>query len=255
MSPRKTNNRLFVDAGLAAGSRLELSQDQAHYLGQVMRLGRGDGVVLFNGRDGEWSASIENISKNRCGVTVARALRPQMLESGPWLAFSPLKKTRTDFIVEKATELGVSRLCPVLTRRTNSTRINLNRMQVHAIEAAEQCERVTVPEIAGTETLDGLMAGWPVDRSLLFLDESGSGRPIAEVLDELRNKGGDAPAPSGFLIGPEGGFEEGELDALCKLDFVTAVDLGPRILRAETAALAALACWQAFFGGPRNPRS
>ncbi len=255
MTSRKTNNRLFVEADLSAGDSLELGRDQAHYLGHVMRLHAGDGVVLFNGRDGEWSASIEKLGKSRCSVNLDRVLRPQTQESGPWLAFSPLKKARTNFIVEKATELSVSRLCPVVTQRTNSARINLNRMQAHAVEAAEQCERLTVPQIAGTETLEQLMAGWPKDRRLLFLDESGSGRPIAEVLSGLQNENGETYLGLGFLSGPEGGFDASKLDTLCKLDFVTAVDLGPRILRAETAALAALACWQAFLGERRQPRS
>ncbi len=251
MTSQKTNNRLFVEADLSAGLSLALDDGQAHYLGNVMRSRVGDGVVLFNGRDGEWSASIEDLGKNRCSVKVGESLRPQTPELGPWLAFAPLKKTRTDFIVEKATELGVSRLCPVITQRTNSARVNIKRLQAQAIEASEQCDRLSVPEVNDKETLERLMAGWPKDRRLLFLDESGSGRPIAEVLSGLQDENGETYLDLGFLSGPEGGFDARELDALCKLDFVTAVDLGPRLLRAETAAIAALACWQAFFGERR----
>jgi 16S rRNA (uracil1498-N3)-methyltransferase len=251
MTSQKTNNRLFVEADLSAGLSLALDDGQAHYLGNVMRSRVGDGVVLFNGRDGEWSASIEELAKNRCSVKVGERLRPQTPESGPWLAFAPLKKTRTDFVVEKATELGASRLCPVITQRTNSARVNIKRLQAHAIEAAEQCDRLSVPRVNDKETLEQLITGWPKDRRLLFLDESGSGRPIVEVLSGLHDESAGIYLDLGFLIGPEGGFDTSELNALCKLDFVTAVDLGPRLLRAETAALAALACWQAFFGERR----
>ena len=251
MTSQKTNNRLFVEADLSAGLSLALDDGQAHYLGNVMRSRVGDGVVLFNGRDGEWSAAIEKLGKSRCSVTLDRVLRQQTPESGPWLAFAPLKKARTDFIVEKATELGVARLCPVITQRTNSARVNIKRLQAHAVEASEQCDRLSVPEVTDKETLERLMAGWPKDRRLLFLDESGSGRPIAEVLSGLQDENGETYLDLGFLSGPEGGFDASELDALCRLDFVTAVDLGPRLLRAETAAIAALACWQAFFGERR----
>ncbi len=240
--------RLFVDAGLGPESFLSLDPAQTHYLGHVMRLRAGDGVRLFNGRDGEWSAVIENFGKNSCSVNIDGLLRPQNTEPGPWLAFAPVIKTQTDFIVEKATELGVSRLCPVFTSRTNTARINPDRMRARAVEASEQCGRLTVPDIAGTETLDRLMTEWPEGRRLLVLDESGAGQPIAEVLEGLREGPNGISHDCGFLTGPEGGFETSELDALRKLEFVTGVGLGCRILRAETAALAALACWQAVFG-------
>ncbi len=247
MAPEKIKCRLFVDASLAAGSPVELGPDQIHYLRNVMRFRAGDGVALFNGKHGEWSVAIGDLGKNRSVVTPERLLRKQMPEPGPWLVFSPLKKARTDFLVEKATELGVSRLCPVITRHTQSARINRDRMKANAIEAAEQSERLTVPEIAEPETLEKLTAGWPSTRRLMVLDETGGGRPIVQVLSDLRDGNGADTVESGFISGPEGGFDAGELDALRKLDFVTAVDLGPRTLRAETAALAALACWQAGF--------
>lgn len=251
MVPEKIKCRLFVDAGLAEGGPVELGPEQTHYLVNVMRFGAGDMVALFNGKDGEWSAAIGDPGKNRSVVTPDRLLREQTPEPGPWLAFSPLKKARSNFLVEKATELGVSRLCPVITRHTQSARINRDRMKANAIEAAEQSERLTVPEITEPETLEKLMAGWPSRRRLMVLDETGGGRPIAQVLSDLQDGNGADPVESGFLSGPEGGFDAGELDALRKLDFVTAVDLGPRTLRAETAALAALACWQAVFNAGR----
>jgi 16S rRNA (uracil1498-N3)-methyltransferase len=251
MTPYKPKTRLFVDTGLAAGASMEISEAQSHYLSHVMRLDAGDGVVLFNGRDGEWSALIGSLAKKRGKLTAEELLRPQSPEPGPWLAFAPIKKAATDFIIEKATEQGVSRLCPVFTKNTNTTRINPDRFRAHAIEAAEQSQRLTVPEIMEAQTLDQLITGWPAGRVLLHLDESGGGRPIAEVLAGMRGQGGGDETSCGFLSGPEGGFDAGELDALGKLDFVTGVDLGPRVLRADTAALSALACWQALLGGSR----
>ncbi len=241
--------RLFVQQGLGAGFALALDATQANYLGNVMRLGVGDEVTFFNGRDGEWAAVIETLGKKKAEATIKDQTRPQKQEPGPWLAFAPLKKTRTGFLVEKATELGVSRLCPVFTRNTNSSRINLERMRAHAIEASEQSERLSVPDIDAAKNLTPFIDGWPPDRRLLVLDERGGGEPIVQVLTSLQAAPGGLSLECGFLCGPEGGFEESELDALRKLDFVFPVDLGPRILRAETAALSALACWQAFLGG------
>jgi len=249
MAKTKSTPRLYVDAGLGPETRLALEPSQAHYLAHVMRLGPGDGVILFNGRDGEWFAVIEMVGKNGCPVRIERLLRRQEKESGPWLAFAPVKKSQTDFIVEKATELGASRLCPVFTQNTNSARINLDRMRANAVEASEQCQRLTVPDIDEPVTLERLMAGWPLGRRLLVLDETGAGQPIARALEDLRGGNGGLSPDCGFLTGPEGGFDAAELDALRKLDFATGVGLGPRVLRAETAAIAALSCWQALLGG------
>lgn len=240
--------RLFVEAALVPGVDFILAPSQAHYLLHVMRLAAGDGVFLFNGRDGEWSGVVENPGKKKCSVRVESQVRAQADEPGPWLAFAPVKKARTDFIVEKATELGTSRLCPVFTRNTNSARVNIERMRANAIEASEQCQRLTVPEIAQPLALEELKNGWPKERRLFVLDESGAGQPIAEALEDLRSGSGSLSQDCGFLIGPEGGFDAGELDALGKLDFVIGLDLGLQILRAETAALAAMACWQAIVG-------
>jgi 16S rRNA (uracil1498-N3)-methyltransferase len=243
--------RLFVPDRLSAAVRVALSRGQAHYVGHVMRLDAGDDLLLFNGRDGEWSAKIERLWKNQCQVAVLRQVRGQAAEEGPWLAFAPIKKAGTDLIVEKATELGASRLCPVFTRNTNTARVNCDRLRARANEAAEQCQRLTVPEVAAPATLRELTDGWPKERRLLVLDETGAGTPIADVLKGLRGNDRDATVPCGFLSGPEGGFDASELDALRKLDFVTTVGLGPRVLRAETATLSALACWQALLGTAR----
>jgi len=242
------NPRLFIDVVLAEGASVTLGRSQAHYLGRVMRLKVGDHVSLFNGKDGEWTAAIETAGKNRVSAIVEKQNRLQEEEQGPWVSFAPIKKTPTDFIVEKATELGATRLGPVFTQNTNSTRIKLGRLRAHAIEAAEQCQRLTVPEIAEAVTLDQFIADWPKDRKLLWLDESGGGRPIADALSDLRDGSGGITHECGFLSGPEGGFAVTELDALRERDFVVAIDLGPRVLRADTAVLAAMACWQAFFG-------
>lgn len=243
MSTKKPKARLFVDDDLGTGQTLSLSRAQSHYLVRVMRLGVGDAVVAFNGRDGEWDTAITYAGRNEVTLTCDIQTRPQQPEPDIWLIFAPLKKARLDFVVEKATELGAARLLPVFTERTAVTRVNVERLSAQVIEAAEQCERLNIPEVADPTTLEDLLAGWPGERRLLVLDETGGGQPIATV---LRNAGG---SPSyGILIGPEGGFAPSELDALRNLPFVTTVAAGPRILRAETAAVAALACWQALAG-------
>ena len=247
MSSSRTKARLFVTGDLLAGNAVALAPAQAHYVNHVMRLGVGDGVAVFNGRDGEWSACIVETGKGRCSVELADRVRRQRREPDLWLLFSPIKKAALDFVVEKATELGVSRLCPVFTQRTVVGRINADRMRANAIEAAEQCERLSVPDVAEPVHLDRLIAHWPEQRPMLVMDETGTGRPIAEVLET------SAAGPCGILVGPEGGFARSELDALRKLASVTLVGLGPRILRADTAAVSALACWQALLGDWRDP--
>lgn len=254
MDGKHARVRLFVAADLAAGGAVDLASEQAHYVSRVMRLSIGDRLLLFNGRDGEWLAEIAETTKTRVGVRIERKTREQAPEPGPWLAFAPLKKAETVFLVEKATELGVERLMPVVTRRTASERVNVPRLIANAVEAAEQCERLTVPVVDEPVTLARMLADWPRERTLFVGDEQGGGEPLIEVLMASR-----APeiAPShGFLIGPEGGFEREELDGLRYLPFVTRVGLGPRILRAETAAVTALACWQAIVGdGAKLPRA
>jgi 16S rRNA (uracil1498-N3)-methyltransferase len=209
-----------------------------------MRLNPGDMIGLFNGRDGEWLARIEDKARAGCTLTPTERIAGQQSEGGPWLAFAPLKKAALDVLIEKATELGVGRLLPLLTRHTQGSRVNVARLAAQAIEAAEQCGRLDVPSVADPVPLAALADAWPAGRPLLLLDETGAGRPLAEVLQAWPADGGTP----GFVCGPEGGFAAEELDGLGKLPFAVRVGLGPRILRAETAALAALACWQAWRG-------
>ncbi|MCF3628251.1 16S rRNA (uracil(1498)-N(3))-methyltransferase [Thalassospiraceae bacterium LMO-SO8] len=233
--------RLYVDGALGEGALVAATADQAHYLGRVMRLGVGDPVLLFNGRDGEWRAEIARMDKRAAEMIIREKTRDQSESPGPWLAFAPVKKTGTDFIVQKATELGASRLLPVVTANTQTGRTNTERLRAQAVEAAEQCERLSVPDVSDMIDLDALLADWPRDRPLFVLDETGGGASLAAAA-------GTAGAAVGFLVGPEGGFQARELDRFAKLPFITPVTLGPRILRAETACLAALAVWQAVVG-------
>ena len=248
MTRLNLNIRLFVDKKLIKGTTVILSSSQKHYLLNVMRLKTGDEISLFNGKEGEWCGVLGPIDKNNCSVKAKNRVRCQKSEPGPWLAFSPIKKTRTDFIVEKATELGVQYLCPVFTKNTNSGRIKTSRMQMLATGASEQCRRLTVPKIASPKTLEAFIKWWPRDRQLFILDETGAGQPIAKALDDLRIGTNGMFKKCGFITGPEGGFEASELVVLRNLNFAIGLDLGPRTLRSETAALSAISCWQATVG-------
>ncbi|MFD1623746.1 16S rRNA (uracil(1498)-N(3))-methyltransferase [Azospirillum griseum] len=239
-SPVRT--RLYVDSPLAADQSVGLDHERAHFLRHVLRLDRGDAVAVFNGRDGEWRAVIDGFGKGWCSLTVVEQRRPQSGSPDLWLLFAPLKKGRIDFVAEKATEMGVSRLMPVFTRRTDPNRVNSDRLRANAVEAAEQCERLSVPDLTEPLPLFRALADWPTDRKLFLCAEAGTARPIAEA---MRATG---PCPAAVLIGPEGGFDQSELDELGKLPFVVPVGLGPRILRADTAVVAALACWQSLSG-------
>ncbi len=245
-SPR---HRLYVTAPLQSGGEIALSAEQSHRLLHVLRAARGDVVALFNGRDGEWRAELAQAGKRGATMLVGGRLRAQEPESDLWLLFAPIKRGPLDLIAEKATELGVAALVPVWTQHTDAQRVNTERLAAIAIEAAEQCRRVTVPAIAEPRPLDETVATWPKGRHLIVLDESGRGVPIAQCL------AGMAPGPAAILVGPEGGFADSELDALRSLSFAVAVDLGPRILRAETATIAALACYQALRGDGSAPSS
>lgn len=239
---RQPRTRLYVDSPLAEGQAVGLDHERAHFLRHVLRLDKGDVVAVFNGRDGEWLGAIDGFGKGWCSLTVTTRRRAQ--QNGPdlWLLFAPIKRGRIDFVAEKATELGVSRLWPVFTRRTDPNRVNTDRLRANAIEAAEQSERLTVPDLSEPVQLEKALAAWPAERTLYLCAEAGNVRPIAEA---VREKG---PGPAAFLIGPEGGFAQSELDEICKLPSVVPVGLGPRILRADTAVVAALACWQALSG-------
>lgn len=232
--------RLYVDQPLGQGQAVALNGDQAHYLFAVMRLSKGAAVSLFNGRDGEWRAEVAEAGK-RGGVLVCDGqTKALLMPPDLWLMFAPIKKARTDFIVEKAVEMGVRRILPVQTRHTNSERIRQDRLQAHAVEAAEQCGGTYVPEVADLVHLDRLLAAWPDGRRILWCDESLVG--VSEGL------AGAERGPWAILIGPEGGFSEAEKAKLRGMPAVLPVSLGPRILRADTAAVAALALWQAGLG-------
>jgi len=246
-----TRLRLFVEEDLSAGRALPLNRDQSHYLQNVMRRGEGDRIALFNGRDGEFWADIVTAKRGAVVVEAAEMLRAQTPEPDIWLAFAPIKRAALGFLIAKSTELGVSRLVPVLTARTNSERVNTKRLHANAIEAAEQSERLSVPEIAEPVKLRSFLADWPHERRLLVGDETGAGRPVAEVAQMLAEQ----PGPLAVMIGPEGGFAPDELDQLGKLPFVTSIGLGPRVLRADTAALAALSVVQAIAGDWTSARS
>jgi 16S rRNA (uracil1498-N3)-methyltransferase len=234
--------RLFVEASLSAGASVVVEEGQAHYLLHVMRTRPGDRLNLFNGRDGEWLAEVRETAKRTCTVACTLQTAPQAEVPDVWLVFAPIKKTPADYLTQKATELGVRALQPVLTRRTIVTRVNTERMTANAVEAAEQSGRVSVPDIREPVSFEKLLASWPTERRILFCDEGGDCAPIAAALRQL-------PAqPWAIFIGPEGGFDPAERAALRALPLVTPVSLGSRILRADTAALAALAVWQSVCG-------
>jgi len=238
--------RLFVTAALNSGATVMLDDGQTHYLLHVLRAKAGDRVLLFNGRDGEWQAEIATANKRGVALTVGARTAPHADVPDLWLIFAPVKKTPSDYLVQKATELGVSKLQPVFTRRTIVTRINDERLLANAVEAAEQSGRMTVPEIGTALALDKLIAAWPEGRPLYFCDEGGDALPLADV---ARSAGTDAAA---ILTGPEGGFDPVEREMLRAQSFVRPVGLGPRILRADTAALAAVTIWQSVKGDWRE---
>lgn len=231
--------RLYVDQPLAQGQAVALSQDQAHYLTGVMRLTEGAAILLFNGKDGEWRATLVQAGKRNAVAVCEAQTRPLHLPPDVWLIFAPLKKARTDFIVEKAVELGAARILPVQTRHTNAERIRQDRLQAHAVEAAEQCGATFVPPVAELQPLDKCLARWPDDRRLYWCDETALGQPATLA---------PAQGPAAILIGPEGGFSAEESARLRSRPTVTPLSLGPRILRADTAAVAALTLWQAANG-------
>ncbi|MDA8231816.1 MAG: 16S rRNA (uracil(1498)-N(3))-methyltransferase [Magnetospirillum sp.] len=247
--------RLFVGADLGPDAAVLLPREQAHYLGAVMRAEPGEAVLLFNGRDGEWRAIIRAIAKNGATLVAETRTRPQAPEPDLWLLAAPIKRERIDLVAEKAAELGVSALWPVFTRRTAMSRVNTDRLAAHMVEAAEQCERLSVPVLREPMPLERALGDWDARRRLLFLDETGGGMPIAAALSALADEAQGSVPPLAVLVGPEGGFAPEEQRMLAALPFVRPVSMGPRILRAETAAIAALAVAQALLGdGRERPR-
>jgi 16S rRNA (uracil1498-N3)-methyltransferase len=240
--------RLYVAEPFAPGWSIELAPGQAHHLRTVLRLGAGALVAAFNAADGEWLCSIVDISRDRGRLMVDRLIRPPEAEWDLWLVFALIKRARLDWLIEKATELGVGTMLPVWTQRTQTERLNLDRLRAHAVAAAEQTERLSVPKLHEPQALDRVLGSWQPERRLIVCDETGVGEPIGAAALRL------SPGPTALLTGPEGGFAETELDALGKLSFVTRVGLGPRVLRADTAAIAALAVLQAIAGDWRRIR-
>ncbi|MFY0646954.1 16S rRNA (uracil(1498)-N(3))-methyltransferase [Sulfitobacter geojensis] len=231
--------RLYVEHPLGVGQSVPLDKGQAHYLFGVMRQSVGGQLLLFNGVDGEWRAEIVQAGKRAGTLLCVEQTRPLRMPPDVWLLFAPIKKARTDFIVEKAAEMGAARILPVMTEFTNSGRVQRDRLQAHAVEAAEQCGGTYVPEVAEAVKFDRLLDSWDTSRRIMFCDETlagaQSGLPVV-------------PGPWAILIGPEGGFSDRERAKLHKADFTDAVTLGPRILRADTAAVAAMTIWQQALG-------
>ena len=224
--------RLFVENKLTSSVQVILNESQSHYLAHVMRVRLNDEVLLFNGTDGEWKSKVAGISKKSVVLDVIEQTRKQDKDSDVWLCFAPVKKDNTDLIVQKATELGVARLCPVITKRTITNKVNTDRMHLLAIEASEQSERLSVPKISDPQKLDVLLKNWDDTRTLYYLSE----RQDTKVVNEFSRK-------AAFLVGPEGGFDEDEIKKLSAFSCATPVHLGRRILRAETACVASLVIW------------
>ncbi len=234
--------RLYADSPVAAGAVVACTAQQANYLGNVMRLRAGHFLLIFNGRDGEWLAEITAMKRSDCSLTAREQVRPQ--SGGPDIhyLFAPLKKARLDYMVQKATEMGAAVLRPVMTRRTNAERVNVERMRANAIEAAEQCGLLWIPEIREPEKLGAVLKDWPPQRALIFADEAAA---IASPLDALS---AIPQGPAALLVGPEGGFDQEEREALLRLPFVHPISLGPRVMRADTAAVAGLTLLNAVLG-------
>ena len=234
--------RLFVTSRLEPGFEIALGKEQAHYLGNVLRLKQGENLLVFNGSDGEWCAALGAIGRKGAQARITHQTRPQ--EEGPDLhyLFAPLKRARLDYMAQKATELGVSALRPVITRHTVTERVKTDRLLANAIEAAEQCGILRVPEVREPEKLGKLIGEWDENRLLIFADEAA---PHTSPIEVLKAR---APGPLAVLIGPEGGFEREERAALLAKRFVLPISLGPRVMRADTAAVAALALVNAALG-------
>lgn len=235
--------RLYQSSVLAAGQSLTLGAQQTHYLRHVLRCTVGYRLTVFNKREGEWSAIITSLAKTGIRITVGEQVRIAVLCPNVSLIFALLKHDPLTFLVEKATELGVRRLCPVTTERCNISRLNSERLLSTLVDATQQCERFEVPELSPLMALDKALASWDSAVPLFVCQERGQAMPIGKALQTLTSQ-----SPTGFAVGPEGGFSPQEMERLQQIPFVRFISLGPRILRAETAALTALACYQALVG-------
>ena len=235
--------RLYVEAPLAEAAEVGLDPQQTNYLLNVLRLGAQARVLLFNGRDGEFESALAPVSRKGASLIVGRRIRPQEAPPDVDYLFAPLKHARLDYMAQKAVEMGARRLMPLITRRTQAARINIERLRANAIEACEQCGVIWAPEVAAPETLEKTLADWPAERLIVFCDEEA---PQASPLDALGEVGAEGGV--GLLVGPEGGFDDDERAAVLALPRVLRLSLGPRILRADTAAVAALALIQATLG-------
>ena len=234
--------RLFVDDPLIDTPAITLNRDASHYVITVLRLGQGDVILLFNGRDGEWLGQIDKADRKSAILKLVKQTRPQPEQTDIEYLFAPIKTARLDYLVQKAVEMGASRLVPVLTKHTQFSRLNEERMRANIIEAAEQCGVLHVPDLAPEIKLDALLSQWDSARTLVFCDER------ADIQDPVAALQATKPGPVGILIGPEGGFSSDERDQILKIPAVTRLSLGPRILRADTAGVAAFALVQAVLG-------
>ena len=234
--------RLFIDADLAAGKPVEASKEQFHYLANVLRMADGDAVLVFNGRDGEWRAELSFPTRKRLLLTPTEETRPQPAPSDLHYLFAPLKVGRLDYLVQKAVEMGAGLLQPVMTQHVQGKINSIERLEANVVEAAEQCGILSIPRVAPPRKLEDLLADWPRERRIVFCDEGhGSQNPLPALAAITERK-------LALLVGPEGGFSDEERTLLRSLDFVTPIPLGPRILRADTAAVAAMAVIQAAIG-------
>ncbi|GMN02741.1 16S rRNA (uracil(1498)-N(3))-methyltransferase [Erythrobacter sp. MTPC3] len=238
--PPRSAPRLFVEDRLEEGCAITLEGQQAHYLGKVMRLREGDAVILCDNLTGEWAARVGAASKRRIDLIVAERLRTREAVPDLWLCPALLKKDRFDMVLEKATELGAARIVPAITRRCVADKLNLDRAQTITVEAAEQCARTALPQVDAPQKLAAMLNDWPADRALFFADELG-GDPAAEAFAAHHG-------PAAILIGPEGGFDDAEREAIRAHPAARPITLGPRILRGETAAIAAISVWMASVG-------
>jgi len=241
------SQRLYINTPISKGGRYHSTREQHNYLCNVLRLKAGDQILVFNGRDGEWLAHLSQVSKHAIELTFQEQVREQHQGPGIDYLFAPLKRARLDYMVQKAVELGVARLAPVFTRHTIVKRVNLERMLANAIEAAEQCAILHLPVIDEPISLEKALADWPCERPLIFADEE------AEIASPIKALKALKPGPIGVLIGPEGGFSQDEREKLMSMPHVTRISLGPRIMRADTAAVAVLTLVNACLGGWRVP--